>query len=73
MFTPVIQHLAIDFVRHQRDMRMFGQPCDQLVNLLFRGDAAGRIGGAVDDDQTRAFGDLRQYGIGVERKTVFLF
>ena len=54
-------------------MRMFGQTCDQLVNFLFRGDTTRRIGGAIDDDQTRAVGDLRQHGIGVERKTVFLF
>jgi hypothetical protein len=48
------------------------QAGDQLVDLGLRRDAAGRVGGAVHDQQARRRRDLRQHLVGVEREPVLL-
>ena len=72
MREPVIGHLPVDFVRHDRHMRMGGKARDERVDLGLRGHAAGRIGGRIDDQEPRPRRDQRQRLGGGKGEPVFL-
>ena len=72
MLLAVVQHLAVDLVRHQRHVRVLLQAFDELADFAFRHGTAGRIAGRVDDDQPRLRRDAGKQFVGTEGKTVLL-
>ncbi len=73
MATSAVEQPRIDLVGHDCHMWMGLKPLNQLGNFLTRGDAASRVGRAVDNDQTRVGCDLLQNFLSVKGKAVCLF
>ena len=68
----VIDLVAVDLVRQDRDIGMLRQPMRQLGDLLARDDAARRVGGRVDDDEARGRRDQREHFLGIEAEVLLL-
>ena len=72
MLAPAIEHLAVDLVAEDGDLRMLLEPLHQLLDLVLGAGAARRVGRAVDDDQPGLRRDPRQHGLGAEAEAVLL-
>ncbi len=72
MRLAVIDHVVVDLVRHHADIGKFLQAGDELVDLGLAGDAAGRIGRRIEDEQPRLRRDQLQRLFGGEGKAVLL-
>ena len=67
---PVVGHLPVDLVGEDRDVGKARQPFDQRVDLRLGGDAAGRVGRRIEDDQPRLGRDQVQRFLGREGEAV---
>ena len=72
MRVAVVNHMVVDLVRHDRDLGKSLQPRDELVHFALSGDAAGRIGRRVQDQEPRLRGDQLERLLGGEGKIVLL-
>src|SRR6202161_1506307 len=72
MREAVISKLAVNLVRHDRRVREAREACDELVDLLFRRDAAGRVGGRIEDDEPGPRRHQRQRLFRRKGEAVFL-
>src|SRR5262249_28218718 len=51
MLGPVIDHAAVDFIAHHRDVGEALEPFDEALDLAARHDAARWIGRTIEDDE----------------------
>ena len=72
VLASAVEDVGVDFVAQHDDVGPVGQPGGEAIQLLRRCRAAGRVGGAVEDDQAGALVDLAEHLLGVEGEAVLL-
>ena len=72
MRLAIISHLRVDLVRHNRDIGEARETFYEFIDLGFWRYAAGRVGGRIDNQQSRLRCDERQRLLRRKRKAVLL-
>ena len=52
MLAAVVQELVADFVAHGGDLRVLFEADDESIQDIAADDPAGRVAGAVEDDES---------------------
>ena len=70
MRASLVEDAGVDLVAEHGHVGPAFEPLDEALDLLPRVDPARRVRRAVEDDQARAFVDLAEHLVGVEREAV---
>ena len=57
MGFAIVQHLVINFVRHDRHLGIRHKTCNECIDLSLGGNTATRVGRRIDDQKPRFFSD----------------